>query len=381
MFNGLSRFFSRFVAALATRPATSFFILVSLLFGIIVLGHFLRTPSEDTTSNQNESKKTALFILDQDTATITVPAKVKKETVVQIVALTPGIVSTIHTAPGRTVTSGQTLFTLTNDYQSGSANLRKRLAAETDALTQKIAGIDKDITALKEKQAKHDDTLSSREEDIALLALDKERASRKSALIQSTLSLQLSNVSDAAFHPKTFTAGTVQSIRVQRGDFVLAGQILATLLAPKGATTIEAFLDPDTALLFDTTKEALVRLGNDSLSLLPCYFSQSENENGLFSVLFTLSEASKNKLINGQYLDITLPLRTPDTDTALVPIDAIFQDDTAAWILVNQNDTAVAKAVKLGRLYGGFAEILSGIDDHDQVILSRAVLAGDAIAH
>lgn len=372
--------FTRLVAFLGKRPATSFFVLLALLFGVIALGHFLRTPDETEKNASVEPKETSLFDTANDTAFLTVPAKVKKENVVHIVALVPGVVSNILTAPGRTVGAGQTLVTLTNDYQGGSTELSKRLAEESARLTTELAAIDKDIFALEEKKTRHDSSITDTEQNIALEQLKKDRATRRSTLEQNALSLQLSNVSDAVLKPKTFTSGTVQSITVRRGDLVSAGQVLATIRATRGATTLEAFLDPKTARIFDTTKEAKLQIGNEAVSLRPTYFAQSENENGLFSVLFTLSQDVEGKITNGEFLKVSLPLRKDAEALALVPIDAIFQDDKNASVLVERDGKAVSVAVTLGNLYGSFAEIRSGLTADDRIILNRAVLSGDSVA-
>jgi len=379
MFKRFTTPFSRFTATLEKHPATSFFVMLALLFGTIALGHFLRTPETLIINAEPEAKETAIFDLSHNTAFATVPAKVKKESITNIVALTSGIVSNILTTPGRTVYAGQTLLTLSNDYQSGGVALQKKLAEERDRLTLELAKLDKDIQAIEERRIKGDSTLSGREEDIALAQLKKDRLTRKSVLEQSALGTQVANVSDAVLKPKIFATGTVQSIRVARGDLVSPGQVLATIATPKGATTIEAFLDPKTARLFDATKEATLPIGNDTLTLLPTYFSQSENENGLFSVLFTLSDDVAKKITDGEYLKISLPLTTNTSLFSLVPIDALFQDESSATVLVERDGVATAQMVTLGNLYGSFAEV-TGLENHDRIILSRAVIAGDRIS-
>ncbi len=379
MFKQFSDIFHRIITQLAQYPGLSFFILLVLLFGTIALGHLWRTPQSLSEDAKREPKQTALFDLSQNTAFVTVPAKVKKESIVHLTALVPGIVSGILTSPGRSVVSGQTILTLTNDYQSGGAELKKQLAAQSDALTQEIASIDKRITALKEKQTKHDDSLDDTDEALALDQLKKERALRKSTLEQSQTSLQISQTNDAAYKPKVFVNGTVESIRVKRGDWVIAGQVLATITTPKGATTLEALLDKNSAELFDPSAETSVQIGTEKFTLRPTYFSRSENENGLFSVLFTLSETMRTKLINGEFVTMDLPLRKSTESLALVPIDAIFQDDSHAWILVEHDGVAEARNVSLGNLHGSFAEILDGVERNSRIILNRSVLAGDTI--
>lgn len=383
MFERPKALFSRGIAALGKYPATSFFVLLALLFGVIALGNVLRAPETLSQDATDKTKETKLFNTGSDTAFVTVPAKVKKESVIHIVALAPGIVSNILVSPGRSVASGQTLLTLSNDYQSGANEVAKALARESATLTQELAKIDKRITELEEKKTKHDSSLSDTEEDIELANLKKDRATRKSTLEQSALSTQLSNLSDAVLKPKVFASGTVQSIRVKRGDFVTTGMTLATISSPRGATSLEAFLDARTARLFDATKEARVTIGNETLSLRPTYFSKRENEQGLFTVLFTLSQDMEAKLVSGEFLKIALPLKSTESEATLIPIDALFQDDSHASVLVERDGEAVAITVTLGTLYGGFAEVKfsdSGLAKGDRIILNRAVISGDRVS-
>ncbi len=377
MWHRFQAFFSRGIAFLGSRPATSFFVLLVLLFGIIALGNFLRTPEKKADDAHAVIKKTALFEVGTDTAFVAVPAKVRKENVVHITALSRGIVSNILTTPGRSVASGQVLLTLTGDYQSGSTELARKLTTESAELTAELAKIDKRISQLEEKKIKRDDTLSDTEESLELERLKKDRATRKSTLEQSQLSVALSNRSDAVLKPKTFTAGTVESIRVKRGDLVAAGDVLVTLSVPKGATTLETFLDKRTAALLDTTKEAHVTLEHQTLSLRPTYFSKSENEQGLFSVLFSLSPDTQNTIANGEYIKVALPLKS--AESLLVPIDAIFQDDTHVTVLTERDGQAISTTVTLGALHGSFALIQSGLNPGDRVILNRSVIAGDRV--
>jgi len=350
-----------------------------VLFGIIALGHFLRTPKEDAAVSAPLAKETAIFDLSKDTAYVTVPAKVKKERVVSIVALSGGVVTDILTSRGRTVEAGQTLLTLTNDYQSGATALEKSLANETTRLALELADIDKDIYALEQKRIRRDDSLSGTEEDIELERLKKDRATRRSTLTQSTLSQRLSSLSDASLRPKSYTTGTIESIRVNRGDLVSPGQVLVTLSATKGATTLEAVLDPKMARLFDATKEAKIEIAGETIALRPTFFSGSENENGLFSVMFTLSEGIEQKIVDGEFLKIELPFEKSADTVALIPIDTLFQDDETSSVLVEKDGVAVSLPVEVGNLYGSFAEIRSGIGEDDRIIMSRAVLAGDSV--
>ena len=368
------------VQVLTKRPTVSFAVLLLLLFGIIALGSYLRAPKIEDQPAPAEKKGTALFQVGKDTAFLSVPAEVKKESLIDIVALTPGIVSNIYVVPGKATRAGQTLLSLTGDYQSGAAELQKQIARNTDELTRELADIDKKIFRLEARRIPGDITLSEREEEIELKRLKKDRETRRTTIENSKLTVRLAELSDAVLRPKTFTAGTVESIRVKRGDFVSAGDILLTLRASKGTSTVEAFVSRKTAGLFDPTQSATLTFGSQTFELLPTYFSKTETENGLFSILFTLSLEIEGKISDGEFLEIRLPLRAAAEENVLLPIDAVFQDDAGATLLVEEEGRAVNKMVTLGNIYGSFVEVTSGLGKDARVILNRSVIAGDEIA-
>ncbi len=376
MFQLLKSAFGKGFLFLTKRPTISFFALILVLFGIIVFGQFLRAPKDTDQAVGAEKKTAVLFTPAADTALLNVPAKVKKESVIDIVALVPGIVTTVSVTPGQKVFSGQTLITLTNDYQSGGSALTKRIATQNAALSERLAHIDRTILRLEEKKTKHDDTLTSTEEDIALAKLKKERITRENTLEQSALTVALSNVSDAVLKPKALTSGVVGNIRVKRGDLVNPGDILLTINSA-GVTTLEAMVDQTTAAVFDSSTESALRIGDETIKLRPTFFSTAENSDGLFSILFSLSPLQAKMVTDGSYITIAVPLKSKLSGTTLVPIDALFQDGNGAWVLVAENGRAVSRTVTLGFISGSFVAVTSGIIPSDHIILSRAIIAGD----
>lgn len=379
MFKRFSGFLSRVNTALAKRPVFSFFGLIILLFGFIAMSHYLRTPKAEEKTVVVEKKAVAIFNPSKDTAFLTVPAEVKKENVVNIVALVPGIITSIRTAPGKSVFAGQMLLEMTHDYQSGSASIQKKIAQNNDTLIQKLAKIDKRIFELREKQTDDDDTLTKTEKKLELKQLEEDRAQSKIDIQNSALNLQLTNVNDAVLKPKTFISGIVETIYVQRGEFVSAGDTLATIRTNAGATTIEALVSKKTATLFDPTKNAVLRVGTETIGLLPTYFSQNENKDGLFSILFTLSETTKERLVNGEFLSLDIPLRTSDPTSLLIPIDAIYQEESGTSIMTLENDVVTSKTVTLGNIYGGFALVTSDLVPDTNIVLDRSVITGESV--
>lgn len=379
----LQKILTRFKAILSPlekHPILGFFGLLAMLFGVIVLSYHLRTPQLSDEPATPEKKVTAVFDIAHDTARLSVSAQVRKENVIQIVALAPAIVSRINTLPGRVVSAGQTLIALTNDFGSDNAALQRAIARNDAALTAALAKKDQKLIKLQKKQVKQDPTITtSLQESIQIEQLKRQRVILQNTLENNPLRLKLAEQNDTVLNPKTPVAGIVESVPVRVGDFVPAGAILATIHADHGAITAEALVSQKTALLFTPAIGTELNQGAETAELFPTYFSREDTHNGLYSILFTLPQTFKASTTSGQFLTIELPLVSAANQMTLVPIDAVFQDDTGARVLLEQDGLAVSRAVSLGTVYGSFIEISSGLASEARLILNRSVIAGDHV--
>jgi RND family efflux transporter MFP subunit len=362
------------------HSTAAFFTTLAILFGCIWLSNFLRTPAPEEAKQERSPKQTAVYSAETP-GTVSALTTVKKEGTSTIVALTAGIVSSIHVRPGQAVQNGSTLLTLTNDYNSGSAALQREIAKNNLFLSQEISQLDKDIQKNEERITRSDNTLSDAAEEVALDTLQKDRTTRKVSLANSELSYDLSTKSDAVLKPKALSAGYIQSVAVKNGHFVTPGQVLATIVNPyRSITTIEALVPSEVAPYINITKEVTFILDDGStLAVVPTYFSAYANEEGMFLLSFTLSVDMAEKIILGKSPRAELPLRFQVGNTILVPLDAIFKNPDGATVLVVKEGEAESRMVTLGAVRGDLIEVTTGIEISDQIILNRFVLAGDTL--
>ena len=366
-------------ALITAKPWVSFFSLIVALFGVIFISYTLRTPEVPQESVPLPPKKVVLFSPQAGSIAVTVPAQVKKESILRITALTPGIVSGIFVRPGQVVPTGRLLFTLTNDYGSGSSAIEREIARNDAALAEEVAALDKKIQTLDERRIKHDSTLSGSAEDVELASLRKDREVRRYTLTSSRLNLALALRNDAVLQPKSSLPGIITNIAVRRGQFVNTGDVLATLNASGTNATVEALLSSDTAWLIDPTKEALLVTPSSTTPLTLVYLATQENETGLYSALFSLPADTAQKLTDGHYTDIRIALKS-QTGSILLPLESVSQDAQSAWVMVEENGKAEAKTVTLGNIFGNYIEVVSGINPDSRIILSRGIISGEAIA-
>lgn len=72
-----------------------------ILFAIIFVSHFLRTPEVVPEETILPAKKVTLFTPQNDSIRLTVPAEIKKNSIITVRALTSGVVSGISVSPGQ----------------------------------------------------------------------------------------------------------------------------------------------------------------------------------------------------------------------------------------------------------------------------------------
>ncbi len=362
------------------RSTFAFFSTLAVLFAIIALSHYLRTPEPEAAKPVRESKKTELYSATSPLY-LQATSKVKKDGVTQVVALTPGIVTEIIAKPGMAVQNGTTLLILTNDYNSGSASLEKEISRNNLLLAEEIYELDQDIQRNETEIAENDDALTRRGREVELKTLEKARETRRVTLTNAQLNYKLALVDDAVLRPKALNSGFVQSISVKKGDYVSPGTVLATLSNPTGTTLVEAFVTSEIAPFVDMTKEARITLSDGTVvKAVPTYFSASEDQDGMFMLQFILSDEVAKNIGAHENLSVELPLRFTNQSAILVPLDTVYKNSDTSVVLVSVDGKAEAREVKLGHIRGNYVEILSGLSNEDQVILNRFVLAGDTIS-
>ncbi len=120
--------YKKTVSQLRTRPFLSFFIVIGLLFLIILTGNLIGNLGKKETKKEVTAKPVEIYTIG-DSPKVTLQGKVNQESVVEIIAQTPGIVSEVYVYEGSEVTAGQTLVSLSSNYQGGNApGLQSQLA-------------------------------------------------------------------------------------------------------------------------------------------------------------------------------------------------------------------------------------------------------------
>lgn len=111
------------------KPFFSFYIAMALLVLAIVLSSLLQAKPE-TQVLENPPKEVSLYSIGT-APRINVQAQIEKTGVVRITALAGGVVQRVHFREGAAVSKGNTLFSLSTNYQGGVAQSAQRSLAQT----------------------------------------------------------------------------------------------------------------------------------------------------------------------------------------------------------------------------------------------------------
>lgn len=122
--------YKRLISVVDRRPLISFFALLVLFLGLIILSNFLkRTP--DTAQEAKVAPKGVQVYTIGSAPRVRFQAQIEKSGVVTITALTGGVVQALNVEPGDIVNRGDTLVSLTSNYHGGNAFTVQRQIAQT----------------------------------------------------------------------------------------------------------------------------------------------------------------------------------------------------------------------------------------------------------
>ncbi|MBP6889109.1 MAG: efflux RND transporter periplasmic adaptor subunit [Candidatus Moranbacteria bacterium] len=373
---------NRLSAILKHSPFVLFFSALAILFAVIVIAGVYRQPEKITSVPTKEATRVDRFIVGTNTVTTTASAIVKKETLQPLVALTSGVVQSVFVHPGSRVSAGAPLFHLSADYGTNRAKLETLLAKKNQQFALDMAELDREILSLEKQKARPNKTKIDTETDIALKQLKRQRAELEFSLSSGALSVDISRANAAVWKPRAIVSGTIEHIAVQAGDFVTPGTLLAMIRTEKGATTLDAFIDPTLARAFDITlpSHILFQTEAESIAITPSFFSQSETKDGFFAIRYLLSQDQSAQVADNTRVTLSLPLRTENKEKhTLIPLDALFTHTNHTSIFIERDGKAEEQTVSVQEIFGNAALLSETLPIDTSVLLNRTLVAGETI--
>ncbi len=217
--------------------------------------------------------------------------------------------------------------------------------------------------------------------DIALKQLNIQEKTLDINKEISELQLQLAYINQSLMYPASPCDGVVDKIYVTFGQQVNSGTPLASISC--NDQTVKAILEvpANLAETISRVQPSLLHVNNQTFKQTPDYISRDATDGSLYSVIYILPSSAKYYLSNSSYISVEVPIGIPNTSSVdpYVPLDAIYQTETSAYVFKIVKDKAQSINVQLGDVYGSYVSVLNGLNNGDTVILNRNVINGDRV--
>lgn len=251
---------------------------------------------------------------------------------------------------------------------------------------QMQAGMNQLSEAVRQTQYQTDTTqmpalLTDLQKQITLKQLDIQEKGLKLNREISGLQLNLANVTAALMHPASPVNGTVERVFVNQGQAVTPGTTIAVIKANTVATTAVVTVPGNIAKTISHIEPSVLHIGDTTISELPRFVSTEATDGSNYTAIYDIPAEKQKDLTSTGYITIDVPLGGADTDSTIpfIPIDSVYQSEDSAYIYVIKNGKAQSRSVQLGNVFGRFVEVKQGLQDGDQVITDRNIIAGDSV--
>ena len=176
----IRRFFAaiyhRLVSVVDRRPLTSFFILLAALFGLIVLSNLAQRPKPKEKEASVPAKAVSTYSIGK-APSVKMQAQVEKSGVIQIVALTSGVINQVNVTEGQNVSQGTNLIWMTTNYQGGNIfSLQRQLAGTQYQNVLDTYQTQKDIIAKQRDIAYKTNDNTGKLRDISAKSIDETKS-------------------------------------------------------------------------------------------------------------------------------------------------------------------------------------------------------------
>ena len=376
-------------------------LLVALLFAAQALRqeHPEEAPAPD--------KTTAVQTYTAGQTYLTTQAKVADEGVINVLSQSAGVVQRVNIHEGDHLYRGRQLARLSETYSGASvSSLQLELAEKNWLVThanywdqEKVDDINHELnqnTAWTTRwetnggSGTHGNgdayTSFSGQQKSELLELSETMTNRgqRLSLDQAESNYFQAQIAASLLSPVTPVAGTVEKVNVTVGQMVSAGTSLAVIKADKAAVKLKVSLGENVVRKIDVTAPAQVYIGGSWQEVMLDYLPTVPTTGNSYDLSFTLPAALAGQVANGTFVKLRLPLEAATAQEILVPLNAVYQTQTAAYAYIVDYDDhgqliARQMPLTLGAVVGNMVTVIDGLQKFDQIILDSGLMDGQAI--
>jgi RND family efflux transporter MFP subunit len=298
---------------------------------------------------------------------VTASGKIESENSANISTRMMGYVTKVHVNVGQRVSAGQLVVSINNtDLQAKKAQVDASILQATAAYTNSKKDYDRFVALFKQQSAsqKELDDMTARYE-MAKAGLEGAKQMRNEVLAQ----FSYSNIT-APF------SGIVTNTFIKEGDMANPGMPLVSI---EGASKLQV-----TAMISENSINAikngmpvnvLVKSSNTKLTGKVSEISLSaKNTAGQYLVKINLDKTDKN-ILAGMFVNVQFPIQNESNVAANQPIlidesALITQGQLKGVYVIDNNNTAFLRWLRIGKNFGNQVEILSGLSANERYIIA-----------
>ncbi len=278
-----------------------------------------------------------------------------------------GYITKLNVNVGDHVNKGQLIASISNnDIVAKRGQADAMIAEASDALQNAQKDYDR-FTALYKQQS-----ATAKELDNVTLQYNSAKSRLESAK-------QMRNEVNAMLAYTNLTApfsGTVTQKLTDAGSMANPGMPIVTI-EQSGSYQISAAV-PETQINQIKQGQAVtvnIKSINKTFTGKVTQINQSSQfTGGQYIIKVSIPDKEKNGLYAGMYANLAIASSNKvevATDAVLVPVSSIINKDQLTGLYtISANNTALLRWVRLGKTFGNKAEVLSGLDNSEQFIVS-----------
>lgn len=339
------------------------------LFGLILFLTFslasCSDSKKDSVANQElVTVQVATSVLPKNEGYFSASGQIEAEQFANISTRMMGYVTKVYVKVGDKVRKGQALIDINN------ADMEAKKAQTQAGIIQAQARFNTAKKDMDRFQVLFDQNSASQKE------LDDVKTQYDIAEAQLENARQMENEVKAMLSYSNIKApfnGVVTSKSVKAGDMANPGQHLLSLEAPDNF--VAKVMVPETNIPYvqqDDSVKVYVKSNQQNLSGTVSEIStSSQNSGGQYLVKIKLDIHKEMRLYSGMFVSADFPSSHTTNNQVLVPkIAIVSKGDLQGIYTVSASNTAILRWLKLGRSVGDQVEVLSGLSEGEQYILS-----------
>lgn len=296
---------------------------------------------------------------------VTSSGKIEAENSANISTRMMGYVTSVKVKTGQKVSKGQLLATISNtDLQAKKAQAEAGITQATAVYNSAKRDYDRFVVLFSQKSA------SQKEMDDMTTHFEMAKAGLETAK-------QMKNEVMAQFSYTNITApfsGTVTGTFVKEGDMANPGMPIVSV---EGASKLQAVVMVSESEISNikngmTTDVNIKSLDKTVKGKVAEVSTSARNTGGQYIVKIDLDKTEN--VLSGMFVNAVFPIEKQAEKTqnnlVLIPQEAVItQGQLKGIYVVNDDNTAILRWLRLGKIYGNDIEVLSGLTSGEKYVL------------